>query len=115
LDDSEICARLREGGAKAVAQSMRMPGRHAGTLAVVAEDAAQPGSGERLAPVRALQHHEQRPCIRLGSLGQEVGLDEAGNVGIERNPPLLVAFSNDAYPSSPDVDVFDLEAKSVSG
>jgi len=92
LDHSKIRARLREGGAKAVAQSVRMPGRHASTLAVVAEDAAQPGGGERLAPVRALQYQEQRPCIRLGSLGQEVGLDEAGNVGIERNPPLLSPF-----------------------
>ena len=78
---------------------------------MVAKDRAQPRGGERLAPVRPLGHHKEPGRGRLGALRQQVGLDDAGHVGVEGDPALLVALAEDPYPSPSDVDVAHLEAE----
>ena len=88
-----------------------MAGWHAGALAVIAKDAAQPRRGEGLAPMRALRHDEQRLRSRLGALGEEIGLDEAGDLRIEWDGAFLVALADDAHPATPDVHVGHLEAE----
>src|ERR1035438_6301061 len=71
LHHQKVHARFGERGAEGVPQGVGMAGWHAGALAVIAKDAAQPRRGEGLAPMWALRHDEQRLRSRLGALGEE--------------------------------------------
>ena len=73
LHHQKVHARFGERGAEGVPQGVGMAGWHAGALAVIAKDAAQPRRGEGLAPMWALRHDEQRLRSRLGALGEEIG------------------------------------------
>ena len=67
---------------------VRVRRRHPGLVPVVAEDDAQPSRGERLPAVRALGHHEQRGAVGVGAFGEQVGLYQAGHLGVDRHTPL---------------------------
>ena len=64
-----------------------------------------PAARQRLPPVGALGHHEQCRGCRFGALGQQVGLDAAGDIGIERDPAFLVALADDPDPAPSDVHI----------
>src|ERR1035441_7329982 len=113
LHHQKVHARFGERGAEGVPQGVGMAGWHAGALAVIAKDAAQPRRGEGLAPMWALRHDEQRLRSRLGALGGEIGLDEAGDLRIEWDGAFLVALADDAHPATPDVHVGHLEAENL--
>ena len=54
LHHREVDAGLGQGGAEGVPQRVRVPGGDPGDLAVIAEDAAQPGLRQRLPAVGPL-------------------------------------------------------------
>ena len=74
---------------------------------MVAEDPAQPGRGERVTAVRAFRHDEQRLGDGLGSLGEQVGLDHARDVRVDRHAAFLVALAGYPHPPPADVGVSD--------
>lgn len=96
-------------------QRVRMAGRNPGLFAVIAEHCAQPGGSQRLAPVRALGDDEQRGAVGLWPFGEQVGLDHAGDVVIDRHPALLVALADDSRPPAGDIDVSNLQAEDLAG
>jgi hypothetical protein len=81
LQHGQVHARLGQCGAEGMPQGVRVPGRHPGLPAVVTEDGAQPGWRQRLAPVRALRHDEQRPAGGIRPPGEQIGLDQPGDAG----------------------------------
>ena len=65
LQHRQVHAGLGQRGAEGVPQRVRMTRRHPGLVPVIAEDRAQPGRRQRLAPMRALGHQEQRRRCRI--------------------------------------------------
>src|ERR1019366_3778714 len=97
-------------GAEGMPQGVRVAGGHGGLPAVAAEDGAQPGCRERLAPVRALRHDEQRPAGGAGPPGEQAGLDQGGDVRAGRDPALPAALAHHLDPAAGDVHVGDGQA-----
>ncbi len=59
LHHREIDARLGQRGPERVPQGVRVTANDSGHAAVITEDRAQPGRGQRLAPVGPLGHEKQ--------------------------------------------------------
>jgi hypothetical protein len=89
-------------------QRVRVAGRHSGELAVIPEDRAQSGWGQRLPAVRPLGHHKLPRRGRVRALGQQVSLDYPGHLRIQRDPPFL-AFAHYPAPPAANVGIADIE------
>jgi len=111
LHHRQVHAGLGESGAEAVTERVRVPGGNTGALAVIAKDASQPLVGEGLAAVRSLRHHEKSRFARLGTFGEQVGLHQPCDVGVNGYPAFLVALSDHTCPTATDVDVSDPESE----
>ena len=98
LHHGQINASFRQSGAERVAQSMRITGDDSGDDAVVTKDGAQARRGEWHATSGALRHDEQRPAGGLGSFGEQICLDDTGDVTVEGNTAFLGSFARDEQP-----------------
>jgi hypothetical protein len=105
LHHRQVHARLGQRGAEGMPQRMRVPTRHTRALPVVAEDRPQPGRCQRLATGGALGDHKQPARGRLGSFGEQVGLEQPANVSVQRDPAFLGALAPHPQPAATDVDV----------
>ena len=84
---------------------MWMPGADAGAFTVIAKYRAQSRRGQRLSAMNALGDDEQRLGICLGALDQQISLDRAGNVGVDRYGPFLASLAEHPNPASGDIHI----------
>ena len=68
---------------------------------------AQPCWGQRLPTTPPFRDHEQARAVGLGPLSEQIGLDRAGDVRVDRNRPFLASLAADANPAAGDVHVRD--------
>jgi hypothetical protein len=82
---------------------------------MISKDGAKTSRCQRLAPVRALRHEEQSGARRLGSLGEQICLDQTRDLDIKGNATFLGAFAHHPHPAGADVDVSDIEGEQLPG
>ena len=114
LHHREIDPGLGQGRPERVPQGMRMPAGDPAQPAVIAEDRAQPGRGQRPAPAGALGHQEQPAAARLGAFGEQVNLDHRRDIGIQRHPPFPAALAGHLQPPAADIGISDVQAQHLS-
>ena len=105
LDDREVHSGLGQRGPERVPQRMRVGGRNPRLGAVVTEDRAQPGRGQRLTPVAALGDHEQHRRVGDGPFDQQIRLHPADYVSIDRRLSFPTAFAGHPRPALGDVHI----------
>ena len=74
---------------------------------MIAEHRAQPRRGQRLSTMGALGDDEQCISVGFGAFGQQIGLDRAGDVGVDRHRPFLAALTEHPNPPPRNVDIAD--------
>lgn len=114
LHHRQIDPGLGQCGAERMPQRVRVPSGDTGQLPVIAEDRPQPGRGQRLAPVRAFGHQKQTRRTRFGPFGEQIALNHAGHVRVERDRAFLGALAPDPDPAPPDIDIGDLERQHLA-
>lgn len=85
LHHRQIDTGLGHRGAERMAQCMWVTGEHSGLDPVIPEDRAQSGRGQRLTPIGAFGNQEKTGTCRLGSFGEQIGLDQPCDLNIEGN------------------------------
>ena len=113
LDDCEIHPGLGQGGTEAVPQRVRVRAGHLGADPVVAEDRAQPGRGEPLPAVGSLGDHEQRTGLGVGSFSEQVRLNPADHLAVDRYPSFPPALAKHSRPTGADVHLGDIEGEDL--
>ena len=58
-------------------------------------------------------HDEQPGRVGERAFGEQVGLDRAGDVGVHRDPALLVALTDHPHPAAADVHIADIDAEDL--
>src|SRR6478735_7942924 len=70
-----------------------MPRRDTAALAVIPEHRAQPRRGQRLSAMSALGDDEQCISVSFGAFSQQIGLDRAGHVSVDRHRTFFAALT----------------------
>ena len=88
-----------------------MPRRDTAALAVIPEHRAQPRRGQRLSAMSALGDDEQCISVSFGAFSQQIGLDRAGHVSVDRHRTLLAALTEHPNPAARDIHIGDPQRK----
>jgi len=114
LHHNKIDTGFGERGPERVSQRVRMTAGHAGQFTVITEHPSQTLECQWQPACRALRDDEQPAARRFGTFDQQIGLDDAGDIDVERDAALLGAFAVDQQPTPADIDIGDVKVKDLS-
>jgi hypothetical protein len=90
-------------------QRVRMPGAQAGGARSYGNTARSWRTID--GPDEGLGNHEQAVGADVGPLGQQIGLDQPGDLSVERNTAFLVALADHPYSPVGKVDIADRKSQ----